>query len=360
MRIIESTVSMASQHSFVRTQTTNDSINMWNNTENMDGHNGNNTRGNFILMDLVEISKEAEEAYKENIFETGKAGSSDDMLYGMPEEDKQNMHVLEEMLSALTGKKIKFIVPEDIKLTGNSKPVIRFINNISAADKGTTGRGIEIKHEEFFSESESLSFSSSGIIKTSDGKQISFNVNLNLSREFVQKSSLEVRMGDARKVDPLIINYDGPSANIKTTRFDFDLNSDGIDESIPVIAEGSGFLCMDMNNDGIINNGRELFGPSSGNGFEQLSQYDEDGNLWIDENDPIYDKLKIWVKDDNGNDKLFALGQKGIGAIYLGNIDSTFSMKNSSNSTIAENRDTGIFIREDGSAGTLQQVDFVV
>ncbi len=39
-----------------------------------------------------------------------------------------------------------------------------------------------------------------------------------------------------------------------------------------------------------INDGSELFGTSSGDGFKDLATYDEDENGWIDENDSIFSK----------------------------------------------------------------------
>jgi hypothetical protein len=45
--------------------------------------------------------------------------------------------------------------------------------------------------------------------------------------------------------------------------------------------------------DGRVNDGRELFGPITGDGFAELAAYDDDGNNWIDENDGIYDNLSI-------------------------------------------------------------------
>ena len=79
---------------------------------------------------------------------------------------------------------------------------------------------------------------------------------------------------------------------------------------------------------------------------------------WIDENDPIFDKLRIWTKDANGKDILCALGKAGVGAIYLGNAQTDFSLNSSrDNSTNALIRKTGIFLYENGSCGTVQHVD---
>ncbi|URN84576.1 hypothetical protein [Acetobacterium wieringae] len=100
--------------------------------------------------------------------------------------------------------------------------------------------------------------------------------------------------------------------------------------------------------------------PQSGNGFDDLAKYDTDGNNWIDENDAIYDKLQIWSKDAAGKDVLMALGQKGIGAIYLGNVNTSFALKGANNQTNGQLQRTGIYLNENGSAGTIQHIDLTI
>jgi len=114
-----------------------------------------------------------------------------------------------------------------------------------------------------------------------------------------------------------VINFSGTAAQLTDQRFAFDLNSDGKDEDIPFVAGGSGLLVFDRNNDLQVNDGRELFGPSTGNGFAELSRYDKDGNRWIDENEAIYNNLYVWTKDSEGNDQLRSLKESGVGAIYV-------------------------------------------
>lgn len=121
-----------------------------------------------------------------------------------------------------------------------------------------------------------------------------------------------------------------------------------------------GFLALDKNGDGKINDGAELFGPSTGSGFAELAQYNEDGNNWIDENDSIYERLRIWSRDAAGNDYLLALGEKGIGAIFVGSVETMFQLKDPSNTLLGQTMSTGIYLREDGQAGTVQQIDLAV
>ena len=111
----------------------------------------------------------------------------------------------------------------------------------------------------------------------------------------------------------------------------------------------------------MINDGSELFGTKSGDGFKDLSKYDLDGNGWIDEADPIWDKLLIWTKDEDGKDKLYHLSDLGVGAIGLSRVGTQFSLNaEKTNETNAMIRKTGIFLYENGTVSTLQQLDMAV
>lgn len=71
-------------------------------------------------------------------------------------------------------------------------------------------------------------------------------------------------------------------------------------------------------------------------------------------------KLLIWSKDEKGNDELVPIAKKGIGAIYLGKADTEFSMKDMDNKTHGMIRRTGIYLKENGEAGTIKQIDLAV
>jgi hypothetical protein len=91
-----------------------------------------------------------------------------------------------------------------------------------------------------------------------------------------------------------------------------------------------------------------------------LSVYDQDKNGWIDENDAVFNQLKLWSKDSQGNDSLAGLKTRGIGALYLGATTSPFELKTSSNSSLGTIKSSGLYLNENGSAGTLQQVDLTL
>ena len=70
--------------------------------------------------------------------------------------------------------------------------------------------------------------------------------------------------------------------------------------------------------------------------------------------------MKIWQKGSDGTDRLIALGRAGVGAIYIGKAASPFDMRDANNELAGRIKSTGFFLREDGSAGTVQQIDLVV
>ncbi len=212
----------------------------------------------------------------------------------------------------------------------------------------------------FVSEMENTAFQTTGVAKTKDGREINFGVTVEMSRAFCAEFE-SFTQEDYVVTDPLMINLDSNVANITDMKFMFDIDADGQKEEVSLAGKGSGFLALDKNGDGKINDGSELFGTKSGDGFKDLAAYDEDGNGWIDEADSIFKKLKVWSKDENGKDILISLKKADVGAIYLGNANTEFSMKSGiENQTDAIIRKTGIYLKESGGAGTVQHVDLAV
>ena len=142
-----------------------------------------------------------------------------------------------------------------------------------------------------------LSMAAQGIIKTAD-KEINLNLNFNLSQSFVRQNfSISKQLVNFRLVDPLVIN---------------------------------------------------LFG--------ELASCDEDGNGWIDENDSIFAGLRVWLNDSEGS-RLIALGEAGVGAIFLGSTQSAFELKNSDDQTLGVLQKSGVFLFESGEAGAISHID---
>lgn len=264
--------------------------------------------------------------------------------------------LLEAMIKAITGKDYKFSSVRSFSLPDSNRSI-----NLGIPFQSRQSSGVELYAENFQYESESVSYSAQGIINTADGKQISVDVYMNMSREYSSYTSVAmISPGTRQLCDPLVINYGGTAASLTGETFSFDLDADGSLDRISFVGEGSGFLALDINGDGKINDGSELFGPQSGSGFEDLRKYDLDGNGWIDENDDIFGSLLVWSKDKDGNDLLFSLKDLDIGAIYLGETQTEFSIKNDSNDTLGVMRSTSFYLTESGGAGTISHIDLTL
>ena len=224
----------------------------------------------------------------------------------------------------------------------------------------TVERGMGYTASYCHSESESTCFSTNGVVRTADGREINFGLSLQMSRSFQEyyEEHFDLTVLETRYTDPLVINLDSNIAGLSDQKFYFDLDCDGVEDEISSLQSGSGFLALDLNGDGVINDGSELFGTRSGDGFKDLAKYDSDGDGWIDEDDEVWSKLLIWCKDENGKDKLYTLAEAGVGAICLQNASTEFSlnsMKDNRNNGVI--RSTGIFLYENGNVGTVQHLD---
>ena len=227
--------------------------------------------------------------------------------------------------------------------------------------EGTTPSGTVWKritaHSVESSEYETTTFETQGYAVTEDGRSFNIDVALNMSRVFTANYDA-LTSEEFIMTDPLIINLDSNVTSLSGAKFEFDLNSDGQREEISFAGEGSGFLALDANGNGVIDDGSELFGTQSGDGFADLAAYDEDGNGWIDENDSVYSELRVWTKDARGADKLLDLQEANVGAIYLGSAETEFSLKDAdTNETQGVIRKTGVYLKETGGTGTLSHVD---
>jgi hypothetical protein len=130
--------------------------------------------------------------------------------------------------------------------------------------------------------------------------------------------------------DPLILDLDNDGFGIlkKTEGTNFDLDKNGFAEKINWTST-DGFLCLDLNENGKIDNGGELFGdnttmPDGSNatgGFNALTQYDTNNDGVIDQNDEVFAKLRVWVDADgngeSGEGELKSLEELGIVSISV-------------------------------------------
>ena len=176
----------------------------------------------------------------------------------------------------------------------------------------------------------------------------------NLRNESFGKNATDY--GTATKVqpprDPLVINFSKEDdfayldVNDAKNNAYFDLDKNDFAEKTAWIDESCGFLAIDLNGNGIIDNGGELFsnyyvkknGELAKSGFDALQDLDNGDNV-INKDDECFDDLYIWV--DKGNDgksegELYKLEDKDIVSISLERTSLEESKKNTSDVIVTE------------------------
>ena len=114
------------------------------------------------------------------------------------------------------------------------------------------------------------------------------------------------RSGKAHGYDPLILDIGGNGIEtISVAGFSgslFDHNNDGIRTATGWISAGDGLLVRDLNGNGLIDNGSELFGnntrlangQNAAHGYAALAELDSNHDNLINQADELFSSLKVW------------------------------------------------------------------
>ena len=135
---------------------------------------------------------------------------------------------------------------------------------------------------------------------------------------------------------PLVIDLDGDG--VETLGVDrgvqFDLTNKGNAQQTGWVGADDGLLVLDLNQNGAIDNGAELFGDATvltggdkaKDGFAALAQYDENQDGVVDADDSVYAKLGVWQdKNSDGQTQageLKSLVEHGLVSLSLKAIES--------------------------------------
>lgn len=135
-------------------------------------------------------------------------------------------------------------------------------------------------------------------------------------------------------ISPIVLDLDGDGVETTNVNNDwalFDFDGDGVKNRTGWISPDDGFLVFDRNNDGIINDGGELFGNHTlrydgqgtcADGYQALAQEDTNGDGLVNHLDFNWQYFKVW-RDLNQNGQtdegeLFTLDELGITGFEVG------------------------------------------
>ena len=97
--------------------------------------------------------------------------------------------------------------------------------------------------------------------------------------------------------DPLIVDLGNGGIALRSmaeSGIFFDMDNDGLKEATGWITAEDGFVAIDENGNGIIDNVGELIGDPGQSGFAELATYDSNADGVIDSADAIWSSLRIW------------------------------------------------------------------
>lgn len=295
---------------------------------------------------------------------TAQQAETDSMDLRAQLENDPTWTLVKRMIFQITGRNVdlKDVMPQGLSDTKPAAPALPGKAPPPALQAATPQPlNLQITRTQSRQTSEATSFAAQGSVITADGRQINFSTSFSLARSYRETSSQQFETNPPpNRKDPLVVNFAVPSARLSDGKIQFDIDADGQAEQISFLAPGSGFLTLDKDGNGKVDDGNELFGARSGNGFADLATYDSDHNGWIDESDPIWQSLRVWSRDTAGQDEMSSLSSHGIGALALQNTDTDFALTGTNNADLGRIRKSGVFLSEAGHVGTLQQLDLTV
>lgn len=131
-------------------------------------------------------------------------------------------------------------------------------------------------------------------------------------------------------VSPIVIDLDGDGiTTLPLGACYFDLNGDKLREDTAWVGPQDGFLVLDRNGNGTVDDGTELFGNATmlsngtraSNGFQALAALDDNGDKVINAQDASYQQLQVWrdLDSDGVSDpgELLSLADAGVVSINL-------------------------------------------
>ena len=350
MKIDTSVFQMQASHSAASVQSTASRLNVWVGDRPSTGLRDGRTAGSAAAQHSLTLSQAAL-----------TASQTDAVASAPPTDDNDpKLQLIRSIIELLTGQTIHTLSASDLSPPSMAAGAGHSATAAPATTPTTpakAGIGVEFDAHTVVEESEQTQFTAQAVVHTADGRQISVAISLQMSRSYREETNVSLRLGDAVKKDPLVINFGGTAAQLQSQRFAFDLNGDGTAENVPLLTGHSGYLALDLNHNGRIDSGRELFGPATGQGFAELARYDQDGNGWIDESDAVFTQLQVWTPEAGGNGQLQSAQALGVGALYLGATATPFELRDASNRSLGTVRSTGAYLMENGNSGTLQQID---
>jgi len=188
-----------------------------------------------------------------------------------------------------------------------------------------------------------------------NGKNILLDYSFHLASNKIQYNSYEIDRAELK--DPLLVQFGQQGLGEISGQVSFDINQDDKTDKLPTFSGDVGYLVYDKNSNNQADNGSELFGPATGNGFSELAQLDDNNNGFLDREDSAYQQLYLWQPEKN---TWLSLAEAEIEAISTVAIATPYTFYNEKDEVQAQLRYSSFAIGESGRGFGVHHVDVKV
>lgn len=221
----------------------------------------------------------------------------------------QETLIVQSIFKQIIGEEFTINIKDYTPISSNEKTgVLSWFNSKNFRN----AYGMEYGDQSFFYEFETNRFEFESIINTSDGEQVKFKLNFDLTREFVIEYDFKDKFIDAVNNESLSLFVDRFSGELTNTRFEFEIFV--TDDEFPFTGKGKGQIAFDLLRLGNSTDEYDLETGISDNEILDYKRAEQDIPFYF-KNNPSEEKDSIVLK---------YIKQKALSGIYDNqrNIDS--------------------------------------
>ncbi|MCK9605978.1 MAG: hypothetical protein M0R33_05945 [Methylomonas sp.] len=262
-----------------------------------------------------------------------------------------NIQIIQSMVKSITGQDLRLFTPQALRDQADQVTVQAPTQAPDTSANSDTGLVYQQSMSSF--ETQTITFNAQGSINTKDGKSIHFSVSLSMSHVLYTETNLDLQTGDTASGAPLSVDFEGNSAELTATHFEFALDTHGSQGQVNSL-KSTNARQIPVSKQADTGNH-----ASESDNVEQPSGNDSKDSQLLGMAKFVYQQLRIWQRHADGSQQLLALGEKNLGALYLGHLNAPLQSKTTENKpTLLETADGNMNLPQNNQADTPQQINF--
>ncbi|AEF99778.1 hypothetical protein [Methylomonas methanica] len=264
-----------------------------------------------------------------------------------------NIQIIQRMVKSITGQDLQLFSPQ--ALQDQADQVTVQAPTQAPDSQANSDTGLVYQQSTAYFESQTITFNAQGTINTKDGQSIDFSVSLSMSHILYKETNLSLSGGDATNGSPLTVNFEGNATELTTTHFEFAFDTHGSQDQVDILKSN--------------NNTQEPASKTADTVYDQSEPASQsadsiekpagDDSQLIGMAKLVYQQLRIWQRHADSSQQLLALGEKNLGALYLGHLTAPLQPKAAdSTPALAESAGGNTNLPQNNQTESTQQINF--